>query len=113
MTCWHGIEETEHKGVAFDVFLAVDGTVSERRHPLILNTFFFMKDAFRNVCIMLQQEGKLWSLREWATGFKYLWIYPGTLRRCLPAWLRFLRNDFHPWQDDNRALVAHWKSEQS
>jgi len=109
---WHGVEETEHKAVAFDVFLAVGGTVSERRQALVLNTFFFMKDTLRNVCIMLQQEGKLWSPREWASGFKYLWIYPGTLRRCIPAWLRFLKKDFHPWQDDNRAVVADWESEQ-
>jgi len=110
---WHGIEETEHKAVAFDVFLAVGGTLFERRQALILSAFFFLKDTLRNACIMLQQEGKLWSFREWASGFKFLWIYPGTLRRCFPAWLRFLKKDFHPWQDDNRALIAHWKSEQS
>ena len=71
---WHGVEETEHKAVAFDVFLAVGGTVSERRQALLMNTFFFFKDTMRNLCIMLQKEGKLWSPREWATGFKYLFI---------------------------------------
>ena len=58
---WHGIEETEHKAVAFDVFLAVGGTVSERRQALLMNTFFFFKDTMRNLCIMLQKEGKLWN----------------------------------------------------
>ena len=109
---WHGIEETEHKAVAFDVFLAVGGTVSERRQALLLNTFFFFKDTLRNLCIMLQHEGRLWSIREWARGFIYLVVKPGILRRVFPSWLRFLRAGFHPWQHDNRQLVAAWNEAQ-
>ena len=109
---WHGIEETEHKAVAFDVFVAVGGTVGERRQALLLNTFFFFKDTFRNLCIMLQHEGKLWSIREWASGFRYLFVKPGILRRVFPAWLRFLRAGFHPWQHDNRHLIAAWSRSQ-
>lgn len=109
---WHGVEETEHKAVAFDVFLAVGGTVAERRQALMLNTFFFFKDTLRNVCIMLQTDGKLWSIREWAAGFKYLFIKPGALRRVFPAWLRFFRKDFHPWQVDNRRLIDEWERQQ-
>ena len=109
---WHGVEETEHKAVAFDVFLAAGGTVSERRQALLMNTFFFFKDTMRNLCIMLQKEGKLWSPREWATGFKYLFIKPGMLRRVAGAWLSFFRKDFHPWQVDNRDLIRRWEREQ-
>ena len=106
---WHGIEETEHKAVAFDVHVAVGGPVSERRHALILNTFFFLKDTMRNLCIMLQQSGKLWSIREWAIGFNYLFVKPGVLRRIFIPWLRFMRKDFHPWQHDNRHLIDAWE----
>jgi predicted metal-dependent hydrolase len=109
---WHGVEETEHKAVAFDVFVTVGGTVPERRQALLLNTFFFFKDTLRNVCIMLQKDGKLWSIREWASGFKFLFIKPGMLRRVFPDWLRFFRKDFHPWQDDNRELVRQWEQQQ-
>jgi len=108
---WHGVEETEHKAVAFDVFIAVGGTVSERRQALILNTFFFFKDTMRNLCIMLQKEGKLWSLREWGRGFKFLFINPGMLRRVFRAWLSFFRKDFHPWQVDNRQLIENWQKQ--
>ncbi len=108
---WHGIEETEHKAVAFDVHVAVGGTIRERRRALLLNTFFFLKDTFRNICIMLQKDGKLWSVREWASGFKYLFLTPGILRRVFVPWLRFLRKDFHPWQHDNRDLVNAWEHE--
>jgi predicted metal-dependent hydrolase len=106
---WHGIEETEHKAVAFDVFIAVGGTVAERRQALLFNTFFFFKDTLRNLCIMLQCEGKLWSPREWSRGFKYLFIKPGILRRVFRSWLSFLRSDFHPWQQDNRNLISAWQ----
>lgn len=109
---WHGVEETEHKAVAFDVFVAVGGTVSERRQALLLNTFFFFKDTLRNMCIMLQKEGKLWSIREWASGFKFLFIKPGILRRVIPAWLRFFGKDFHPWHVDNRELIRQWQQRQ-
>lgn len=110
---WHGVEETEHKAVAFDVFIAVGGTVAERRQALLLNTFFFFKDTLRNVCIMLQKDGKLWSVREWASGFKFLFLKPGLLRRVFPAWLRFFRKDFHPWQVDNRELIDAWERRQA
>jgi len=106
---WHGVEETEHKAVAFDVYLAVGGTAKERRRALLLNTFFFFKDAFRNLCIALKRDGKLWSVREWASGFKYLFIKPGILRRVFRTWLHFFRRDFHPWEFDNRYLVAEWE----
>ena len=106
---WHGIEETEHKAVAFDVHVAVGGTIGERRHALFLNTFFFLKDTMRNLCIMLDEAGKLWSVREWATGFRYLFIKPGVLRRIFFPWLRFLRKGFHPWQHDNRYLIDAWE----
>jgi predicted metal-dependent hydrolase len=106
---WHGIEETEHKAVAFDVFVAVGGTVAERRQALIMNTFFFFKDTFRNLCIMLMHDGKLWSLREWLGGFKFLFIKPGIMRRVFFSYLRFYRKNFHPWQHDNRKLIADWE----
>lgn len=108
---WHAIEETEHKAVAFDVFIAVGGTVRERRQALAMNTYFFFRDTFRNLCIMLKHDGKLWSPREWYDGFKFLFVKPGILRRVISAYLRFYRKDFHPWQHDNQELIAKWEEE--
>ena len=108
---WHGIEETEHKAVAFDVYVAVGGTVGERRQALVMNSYFFFKDTLRNLCIMLKHDGKLWSLREWLDGFKYLFIKPGILRRVFFSYVSFYRKDFHPWQHDNRALISEWEQD--
>lgn len=108
---WHGVEETEHKSVAFDVYQAIDGPLSERRQAFFFNTFFFFKDAFRILRLMLKHDGKLWSLREWASGFKFLLVKPGVLRRIFFAYLAFLKKDFHPWQHDNRHLIERWAEE--
>ncbi len=109
---WHGVEETEHKAVAFDVYLAVRGTASGRRLAMIHSTIFFFKDTFRNLFIMLRTDGKLWSPRVWLSGLNFLFVKPGILRRMFIPWLRFFRKDFHPWQNDNRHLVDEWQQEE-
>ncbi len=109
---WHGVEETEHKAVAFDVYLAVRGTVRGRRLAMIHSTIFFFKDTFRNLFIMLRNDGKLWSPRVWLSGLKFLFVKPGILRRMFIPWLKFFRKDFHPWQNDNRHLVDEWQQEE-
>ena len=108
---WHAVEETEHKAVAFDVHVAVGGTIQERRHALLLTTFYIHKDILTIVCLMLKQDGKLWNLREWFNGFVFLFIKPGVFRRILFSWLAFLRKDFHPWKKDNRHLIGEWETE--
>jgi predicted metal-dependent hydrolase len=106
---WHAVEETEHKAVAFDVHQLVGGTVKERRHALVMSSFFFLKDTFRNARIMLKRDGQLWRWRTWWDGFQFLFGRPGTLRRIVPAWFSFLRRDFHPWQHDNSELVERYE----
>lgn len=107
---WHAVEETEHKAVAFDVHRLIGGTVKERRHALVMSSFFFLKDTFRNTRIMLKRDGQLWRWRTWRDGFSFLLGRPGTLRRIVPAWCSFLHRDFHPWQHDNRDLIERYEA---
>lgn len=107
---WHAVEETEHKAVAFDVHEVAGGTVKERRHALVMSSFFFLKDTFRIALAMLRQDGQLWRWRTWWDGFQFLIGRPGTLRRIVPAWFRFLGRDFHPWQHDNSELIARYET---
>lgn len=106
---WHGIEETEHKSVAYDVYTAVGGNVSERRQAMFFSGLYFFKDVFRIVRLMLRHDGKLWSPVVWLDGIVFLWVKPGFLRRTFMPCMHFFRKDFHPWQHDNRALVAEWQ----
>jgi predicted metal-dependent hydrolase len=108
---WHGVEEIEHKSVAFDVYQAVGGTLKERRLAQIIGTVFFLSGTFRIVRLMLKHDGKLWRLREWLDGFKFLLVKPGILRRAFLPYFRFQKKDFHPWQEDDRYLVDEWEAE--
>lgn len=106
---WHLVEEAEHKAVAFDTFVAVGGTLFERRFALLGNTFLFLNDVFRNMVIMLRHDRKLWDRREWLEGYRYLFGEPGLIRRNAGAFWRFRARDFHPRELDNRELIAEWK----
>jgi len=108
---WHGIEETEHKAVAFDVYLAIGGTAGERRLALLMNSWYFFKDTFGILGYMLKVDGRHTSIKEWLSGLNFLFGYPGILRRLLFKYLRYFRKGFHPWDDDNRILIERWTKE--
>ena len=78
---------------------------------MTLSTWFFFKDTFRILHLMLRHDRKLWSFSVWADGLKFLFVKPGFLRRITIPWLRYYRSDFHPWLHDNRDLVAAWESQ--
>jgi len=103
---WHAIEETEHKSVAFDVYRACVGNERLRRIVFLFVTWHFCKYTFLNTCSLLRTDGKLWSMRTWLGGLNFLWGKPGVIRQCLPEFVAYLRKDFHPWQQDNRQLLA-------
>ena len=110
---WHGVEETEHKSVAFDVYCAVGGDLRGRRIALLMNTWFFFKDAFGILIYMLKADGKHLRISEWMSGLNFLFGKPGVLRRCVFGYFSFYRRRFHPWNDDNRYLVDDWSKQQS
>lgn len=111
---WHAVEETEHKAVAFDVLKAVSSKpifYLNRVRALVMTTIFFNINMFFHLRDLLKADGLQWSPRAWARLFRYLWVEPGPLRKSIPAYLDWFRPSFHPWQHDNRDLVAAWKAE--
>jgi uncharacterized protein len=108
---WHAIEEIEHKGVAFDTFLAATKSLSaykrwKFRTLVMLNiSYTFLRGRIRAMRQFLKQDG-IEGPGSWLRIFSYLVIYPGLLRQILPSWLSFFRPTFHPWQHDDRDLVA-------
>jgi hypothetical protein len=108
---WHAIEEIEHKGVAFDTFLAATQKLSAykrwkfRSLVMLHISYTFLRGRIRAMRQFLQQDGMTGS-GAWLRIFSFLLIYPGLLRQILPSWLSFFRPGFHPWQHDDRALVA-------
>jgi uncharacterized protein len=108
---WHAIEEIEHKAVAFDTLLAVTQHVSAykrwklRSLVMIQASNQFLKGRIRNMGHFFDQDG-INKPTTWLRAFYYLLIYPGLLREIFPAWLAYFRPGFHPWQKDDRALLA-------
>jgi uncharacterized protein len=108
---WHAIEEIEHKGVAYDTFLAATQKLSSykrwkfRSLVMLHISYTFLQGRVRAMRQFLKQDG-MDGPRTWLRIFSYLLIYPGLLRQIFPAWLSFFRPGFHPWQHDDRALAA-------
>lgn len=98
---WHAIEETEHKAVAFDVYRSVGGSLALRRWMMLVVTFQFFNDTFRNMRVMLEPyEGS--RVKLWASGLRFLFGKGGVYRGIGRLYLSYFRADFHPWDHDNR-----------
>jgi uncharacterized protein len=109
---WHAAEEMEHKAVAFDVYRAMGGTEKMRKTALRRATFFLLLDIIVGVVHMLRRDGKLWNLRLWGQGWKFLFFKGGILRRVWPAYKEYFRDGFHPWQRDTQVLLKQWQAQQ-
>jgi predicted metal-dependent hydrolase len=113
---WHAIEEIEHKGVAYDTFLhATRGWPRFRRWKLkalvmLMITERFLRHRSRDALDFLAQDG----IVGWKARARLMWYVfgdPGVLRRIFPAWLAYFMPGFHPWNHDDRALIAKYAGE--
>ncbi|OLF73066.1 hypothetical protein AWH62_08945 [Maricaulis sp. W15] len=111
MWLWHAIEEIEHKSVAFDTYAHIMREVKPIKRWGIRCAVFarvsrdFIVKRWRESLDLLAQDG-IKGVRARAGLAWYLWGRPGILRRVLPAWLAYFQPGFHPWQIDDRNLIA-------
>lgn len=108
---WHAIEEIEHKGVAYDTWLHAtrDWSRAKRwalksRLMLIITVMFWAKRV-QGMKELLRQDG----LTGWRVNLRiarYLLTSPGLLTRIFPAWVKYFLPGFHPWNEDDRALIG-------
>jgi hypothetical protein len=108
---WHSIEEVEHKAVAYDTFLHVTRNLPAhkrwlfRSSVMLHTTARFLRSIGRNVLQILREDGGTEATTRRAL-IAYLFLSPGVLRRSMLPWLAFFRPGFHPWDQDDRALLA-------
>ena len=109
---WHSVEEVEHKAVCFDTWLFATQHWSPARRwltrslALTVITAGFVKNRFLGQLDLLRQDG--WTFRQAFPALVKTAFRKGSLgRSVVKDWLAFLRPGFHPWQIDDRALVAH------
>ena len=108
---WHALEETEHKAVAFDVYMQVCGDRKLLRAAMRQSTFFFLKDVTRGMWHMLRRDGELSNITMWRQGMRWLWGKGGFFSSLWGAYRDFYREDFHPWQHDNQRLMRQCQQE--
>jgi len=65
----------------------------------------FVRNRIRDTLQLLAQDGITGPRVRWRL-LAYLFWSPGILRRILPAWLGYFLPGFHPWNHDDRALIA-------
>lgn len=113
---WHAIEEIEHKGVAYDTWLHAtrDWTRFKRWKVksimMLLVTKNFWSNRFDGMLELLAQDG-ITGWKAKAGIFWYMLGNPGPMRRLLKPWAAFFLPGFHPWNHDDRNLIALVDSE--
>lgn len=103
---WHSSEETEHRSTAFDLYRAMGGNEEWRLRLFRVVTWNFATDALRQTLNNLWHDGSFWRMRTWIEGWRFLFGRHGLVRTLHAPWRRYLRADFHPSQQDERAAVA-------
>ncbi len=101
---WHGIEEAEHKAVAYDVYMAIGGGYFLRSFSMFLGTLIFISQIVITQYSSLRATGNLKWQVIWQ-GSKTVWHKNGLFRLMFPLWLTYFKPGFHPWQEDNRAQI--------
>jgi uncharacterized protein len=113
---WHAIEEIEHKGVAYDAWLHATRDWSRWKRwkvkslMMLIVTSRFWPKRVRGMAELLRQDG----LTGWRVKARIAWFLfgsPGTLRRLFLPWAAFFLPGFHPWNHDDRALIARHDSD--
>jgi hypothetical protein len=113
---WHAIEEVEHKGVAYDVWIHATKDWNPAKRYLwrsffmaAVTTSFFINRTLGQI-ELLRQDGYAfgWSFRNiLRAGFGK----GGIGRNVLRPWVAFFRPGFHPWDKDDRLLLAEGEAD--
>jgi predicted metal-dependent hydrolase len=107
---WHAIEEIEHKAVAYDTWLFATRGLSRWRRwkikakVMLFVTRNFVVDRTYGTLELLRQDG-ITGPKAWARMFWFAWVRPGMMRKILGAWAALFLPGFHPWNQDDRALI--------
>ena len=106
---WHALEELEHKSVAFDVYSQIGGSYKLRKTIMRIAMVTLLKDFLTVALKMLRHDKQLWKWRTFKSLTKLLFFKDGFVRLHATAYKDFFREDFHPWDSDNRALLEYWQ----
>ncbi|MBX3594342.1 metal-dependent hydrolase [Sphingomonas sp.] len=113
---WHALEEIEHKGVAYDTWMHATRNLGRWKRwkiktlTMLLVSANFWKHRIEGTLDLLAQDG-ITGWRARAGVARYLLVSPGIVTRMVPEWLSYFMPGFHPWNHDDRALIARAESD--
>ena len=112
---WHACEEIEHKGVAYDTWLHAtrhwprSKRWKAKAKVMLLVTRNFVVDRTRGGLELLRQDG-ITGPKAWAGLLWTMWVRPGMMRKIAAAWAKYFLPGFHPWNEDDRALLREYEA---
>lgn len=112
---WHALEEAEHKGVAFDVFQRVGTKWSGamryhvRAINMVMATALFLWN-WSTIALWLMERDGVTGVSARIRLYGAWFGRRGLLRRSLGGYLQWFRPGFHPWDHDNRLLIAEYRA---
>jgi predicted metal-dependent hydrolase len=112
---WHSCEEIEHKGVAYDTWLYATRYWTRRKRWKVKALVMFrvsrnfLVDRTAGALELMRQDG-VTGVKAWARLLWYVWVRPGMFRKIAGAWARYFLPDFHPWNEDDRHLLATYEA---
>lgn len=106
---WHAMEETEHKGVAFDVYEEVIGkgpaAYALRSVVFLAANVIFWSLFYRYYYLVMKNRGEHKNVRGWMKSFRYQFGKRGVFPTLIGDWLSFFKPGFHPWDINNIHLL--------
>jgi len=105
----HAIEEIEHKGVAFDLYMRVVGDRKLLARAQRIATIMFSARVAKYMMLLMWWSRTMPRWYDIKGYFKFMFGKEGLIRNLRKPYKDFFREDFHPWDHQNQALVDIWK----
>lgn len=108
---WHGVEEIEHKAVAFDVMQKVAGVgYLLRCWVMLVVSVMFPFHVFMVMRHMFRVDGiRGWArTRMWLRGLWWMYGPGGLFLPVLPHYLTYYKPGFHPWKEGCMDTYRRW-----
>lgn len=112
MYVWHGVEEIEHKAVAFDVMQKVAKTsYLTRVASMLYVSILFPLHVFSIMRHMFKVDGFGFGQRVglFLRGFAWLYGPRGLYLPLMGHYFAYYRPGFHPWQEGSMAAYERWR----
>ena len=105
---WHAAEESEHKSVAFELYVRLGGNYRWRMRWFAYVAVQFTLDVTRQTLHNLWRDRTLLHPSTWLSALRTLFGRHGVVWRSMGPMAAYCRRDFHPDQQGDMALPQAW-----